>query len=211
MADSERSVEELTTITRNGSVVGTVAYMSPEQLRAKTVDPRSDIFSMGAILYEMLAGHRAFQGETEVDTMTAVLLEEPPEIDLEQADIPASFQQIVRHCLEKDPQNRFQSTRDLAFALDTLSDASGGRPKRLRVRGWQVTILVKILPWVVAGGLLVGTLLLLARPSQPSPTYHRVTFEQGYYIFGPLCARFSLDCVRRRLEWQAAATLLDRR
>ncbi|MFZ1007324.1 MAG: protein kinase [Candidatus Sulfotelmatobacter sp.] len=188
-ADSERSVEELTTITRNGSVVGTVAYMSPEQLRAKTVDPRSDIFSMGAILYEMLAGHRAFQGETEVDTMTAVLLEEPPEIGLEQADIPASFQQIVRHCLEKDPQNRFQSTRDLAFALDTLSDASGVRPKRLRVRGWQVTILVKILPWVVAGGLLVGTLLLLARPSQPSPTYHRVTFEQGSIY----SARFAPD------------------
>jgi hypothetical protein len=163
--------------------------MSPEQLRAKTVDPRSDIFSMGAILYEMLAGHRAFQGETEVDTMTAVLLEEPPEIDLEQANIPASFQQIVRHCLEKDPQNRFQSARDLAFALDTLSDASGGRPKRLRVRGWQVTILVKILPWAVAGGLLVGTLFLLARPSQPSPTYHRLTFEQGTVY----SARFAPD------------------
>jgi serine/threonine protein kinase len=188
-ADSERSIEELTTVTRNGSVIGTVAYMSPEQLRGKTVDPRSDLFSMGAILYEMLTGHRAFQGETEVDTMTAVLLEEPPEIDLERANIPASFRQIVRHCLEKDPQNGFQSARDLAFALDTLSDASGGRPKRLRVRGWQVTILVRILPWVVAGGLLVGTLLLLARPSQPSPAYHRVTFEPGTVY----SARFAPD------------------
>jgi len=185
-ADSERSVEELTTITRNGSVIGTVAYMSPEQLRAKTVDPRSDIFSMGAILYEMLAGHRAFQGETEVDTMTAVLLEEPPEIDLEQANIPASFQQIVRHCLEKDPQNRFQSARDLGFALDTLSDASGGRPKHLRGRGWQVTILVKVLPWAVAGGLLVATSLLLFRPS---PTYQRLTFEPGTVY----SARFAPD------------------
>src|SRR5580658_9925903 len=128
--DSGRSVEELTTVTKSGAVVGTVAYMAPEQLRSKPVDHRSDIFSVGAILYEMLAGRRAFRGETEVDTMTAVLLKEPPEIDLEQANIPASFQQIVRHCLEKDPQNRFQSARDLAFALETLSDASPNPTKR---------------------------------------------------------------------------------
>ena len=184
--ETGRTVEELTTVTKSGAVIGTVAYMSPEQLRGKTVDSRSDIFSMGAILYEMLTCHRAFQGETEVDTMTAVLLEEPPEVDLEQANIPVSFQQIVRHCLEKDPENRFQSARDLAFALDTLSDASGGRPKRLRVRGWQVTILVKVLPWAVAGGLLVATLLLLFRPS---PTYQRLTFEQGTVY----SARFAPD------------------
>ncbi len=128
--ESGRSVEELTTVTRSGAVVGTVAYMSPEQLRGKAVDHRSDIFSVGAILYEMLTGRRAFRGETEADTITAVLLENPPEINLEQAGVPLSFQQIVRHCLEKDPENRFQSARDLAFALDTLANASG--PVRLR-------------------------------------------------------------------------------
>src|SRR5271155_4142375 len=125
--DSGRSIEELTTVTKSGVVVGTVAYMSPEQLRGKPVDHRSDIFSVGAILYEMLSGRRAFQGETEVDTITAVLLENPPEINLEQSGVPVSFQQIVHHCLEKEPENRFQSARDLAFALDTLASASAGR------------------------------------------------------------------------------------
>src|SRR5271170_5015861 len=99
--ESDRTVEDLTTVTKSGAVIGTVAYMSPEQLRAKAVDHRSDIFSVGAILYEMLTGRRAFRGETEVDTITAVLREDPPAINLEQSNIPVSFQQIVRHCLEK--------------------------------------------------------------------------------------------------------------
>src|SRR5580698_10296743 len=152
--DSGRSVEELTTVTKNGAVIGTVAYMSPEQLRGKAVDHRSDIFSIGAILYEMLTGRRAFRGETEVDTITAVLKEDPPEINLEQAGVPESVLQIVRHCLEKEPENRFQSVRDLGFALDTLSSASGGRVARFRSPRWQA----RTLPWAVAGVLLVATL-----------------------------------------------------
>ena len=123
--ESGRTVEELTTITKSGMVLGTVAYMAPEQLRGKPVDHRCDIFSVGAILYEMLAGRRAFRGETEVDTITAVLREDPPDSDLEQAGIPLQFRQIVRHCLEKEPENRFQSASDLGFALETLSDTSG--------------------------------------------------------------------------------------
>jgi eukaryotic-like serine/threonine-protein kinase len=186
--ESGRSVEDLTTVTKSGAVVGTVAYMSPEQLRGKAVDHRSDIFSVGAILYEMLTGRRAFRGETEVDTITAVLREDPPEINLEQASIPVSFQQIVRHCLEKEPENRFQSARDLAFALDTLANASGGRatrfePSRLRA---------KIVPWAVAGVLLVATLLLLGnqwRRKTLSPSYRRLTFEEGTVY----SARFTPD------------------
>ncbi|MFZ0770994.1 MAG: protein kinase [Candidatus Sulfotelmatobacter sp.] len=182
-------VEELPTETRMGGIVGTVPYMSPEQLRdKKKVDRRSDIFSVGTILYEMLAGHRAFKGETEVDTITAVLKEDPPEIDLERAGIPVSLRQIVDHCLEKEPENRFQSARDLAFALGTLSDASGGRPKRLSARRWQVQIILKILPWAVAGVLLVATLFLLAS-RVPSPTYQRLTFDKGTVY----AARFAPD------------------
>src|SRR5205814_7133960 len=98
-ADENRPIESLTTVTKHGTVIGTVAYMSPEQLRGKTVDHRSDIFSFGAILYEMLSGKRAFHGETEVDTMTAVLREEPADSNLEHADIPAPYQDIVHHCL----------------------------------------------------------------------------------------------------------------
>ena len=145
--DSGRSVEELTTVTKAGAVIGTVAYMSPEQLRGKAVDHRSDIFSVGAILYEMLSGRRPFRGETEVDTITAVLREDPPELSPEQSNIPDSVQLIVRHCLEKEPENRFQSARDLAFALETLADATGAR--QLRFRSSRTRL--KILPWAIAG------------------------------------------------------------
>src|SRR5258708_4468219 len=123
-AEENRSIESLTTVTKHGAVIGTVAYMSPEQLRGKPVDHRSDIFSFGAILYEMMAGCRAFRGETEVDTMTAVLREEPAGANLEDAAIPGGYRDIVKHCLEKDPESRFQSARDLVFTLQTLSASS---------------------------------------------------------------------------------------
>jgi serine/threonine protein kinase/Tol biopolymer transport system component len=186
--ESGRSVEDLTTVTKSGAVIGTVAYMSPEQLRGKTVDHRSDIFSVGAILYEMLTGRRAFRGETEVDTITAVLREDPPEINLEQASVPVSFQQVIHHCLEKDPENRFQSVRDLAFALDTLANTSGGRVRSLR----PTPLRTKIVPWALAGVLLVATLLLLAnqwRQKTISPSYQRLTFDAGTIY----SARFTPD------------------
>src|SRR5205823_9380580 len=94
--DQDRAVESMTTVTKHGAVIGTVAYMSPEQLRAKPVDHRSDIFSFGAILYEMLSGSRAFYGETEVDTITAVLREEPQDSNLDQALIPSGYRDIVK-------------------------------------------------------------------------------------------------------------------
>jgi eukaryotic-like serine/threonine-protein kinase len=186
--DSERSIEELTTVTKSGAVIGTVAYMSPEQLRGKTVDHRSDIFSIGAILYEMLAGRRAFRGETEVDTITAVLKEDPPEINLEQAGVPESVLQIVRHCLEKEPENRFQSARDLGFALDTLSSPSGGRTNRFGVSRRRAMLV----PWAAAALFLVATLMLLVnqwRQKTVSPSYRRLTFEQGTVY----SARFAPD------------------
>jgi|HubBroStandDraft_6_1064221.scaffolds.fasta_scaffold00005_156 serine/threonine protein kinase len=187
--ESGRSVEELTTVTKTGAVVGTVAYMSPEQLRAKPVDHRSDIFSVGAILYEMLTGRRAFRGETEVDTITAVLREDPPESNLEQASVPVSFRQVVRHCLEKEPENRFQSARDVGFALDTLAQVSGRPGTRLGVPRSQA----KVVPWAVAAVFLIATLLLLAgnqwRPKTAPPTYRRLTFEEGTVY----SARFTPD------------------
>jgi eukaryotic-like serine/threonine-protein kinase len=177
-SSEDRSADELTTITKSGTVIGTVAYMSPEQLRGKAIDNRSDIFSVGAILYEMLTAKRAFSGETEVDTITAVLREEPPEINLQNANIPLSFQQIVRHCLEKEPENRFQSARDLAFALETLSDASGVRKAGPKVPA----IIAKLLLAGLIGALLVLAILLPLRPWRRRaelPTYQRLTFEQG--------------------------------
>ena len=208
--DSARSVEELTTVTRSGAVIGTVAYMSPEQLRSKPVDHRSDIFSVGAILYEMLAGRRAFRGETEVDTMTAVLLENPPEIDLEQARVPESILQIVRHCLEKEPENRFQSSRDLAFALETLSSSSGGRKTLLKRSPRQASVVPWALAGVASGSDAATSGKSVARPTGSS-NLPASDFRTGHSVLGALRTRLSGDCVRGRLERQTAADFLDRR
>jgi serine/threonine protein kinase/Tol biopolymer transport system component len=173
-----RGIENLTTVTKHGAVIGTVAYMSPEQLRGKTVDHRSDIFSFGAILYEMMAGCRAFRGETEVDTMTAVLREEPASANLEQAKIPVGYQDIVRHCLEKDPENRFQSAKDLAFALQTISGSSP-----VKTRGVFGPARRPQVAWAIAAVLAIATTLLLVgrwiQTSTPAVTYVRLTSELG--------------------------------
>jgi Tol biopolymer transport system component len=107
--------------TTPGTVMGSVGYMSPEQVRGQSADSRSDIFGFGAILYEMATGQRAFSCETAVETMNAILRSDPPEIDLEKDKISPGLERIARHCLEKNPADRFQSARDLAFALTALS------------------------------------------------------------------------------------------
>lgn len=147
------SVETMATQTKVGSILGTVCYMSPEQIRGKAVDRRSDIFGLGAILYEMVTGKRAFAGETEADTMIAVLQTDPPEMTLARQTIPPAFERIILHCLEKEPENRFQSVRDLAFALSTVSTTNSrqgvvSRTRSLKFRKW--------LPWLAAGFLLLA-------------------------------------------------------
>ncbi|HTS08873.1 MAG TPA: protein kinase [Candidatus Eisenbacteria bacterium] len=188
--DQNRSIESLTTITKHGAVVGTVAYMAPEQLRGKSVDHRSDIFSFGAILYEMLTGSRAFHGETEVDTMTAVLREEPPSTKLDEAAIPSVYQDVLRHCLEKEPDDRFQSAKDLAFALQTISGSSPVRPSdfshwKSRKKNW--------LPWTISAVLATAVVVLglaqLLQAPATQPKYERLTFESGTIY----SARFGSD------------------
>jgi eukaryotic-like serine/threonine-protein kinase len=114
--------------TDPGTVLGTVGYMSPEQVRGRPADKRSDIFSFGCVLFEMLTGHRAFHGETAAETMTAILRQEPPEIAT--APLPASLEPIVRHCLEKRPEDRFQSARDLGFVLQAQTGGSASGASR---------------------------------------------------------------------------------
>jgi Tol biopolymer transport system component len=111
--------------TEPGAVMGTVGYMSPEQVRGKAVDHRSDIFSFGAVLYEMLSGRCAFLGESTADTLSAILKEDPPDLSEKNKNIAPALERVVRHCLEKNPEERFDSASDLAFALETLSTASG--------------------------------------------------------------------------------------
>ncbi len=184
--DENRPIENMTTVTKQGTVIGTVAYMSPEQLRGKPgVDHRSDIFSFGAILYEMMVGRRAFRGETDVDTITAVLLEEPASAQMEEAAVPPGYQDIVRHCLEKDPENRFQSAKDLVFALQTLSGSALVKtipPPKGKIRT------VSVLPWALMALLAVATGLLvivqLLRAPAENPSYTRLTSEAGTVYAG---------------------------
>ena len=110
--------------TEPGTVMGTVGYMSPEQVKGREVDARSDIFAFGAVLYEMLTGRRAFQRETAAETMTAILREEPADPGATGKSIPPALDRIVRHCLEKKPEQRFQSASDIGFALEDLSGSS---------------------------------------------------------------------------------------
>jgi eukaryotic-like serine/threonine-protein kinase len=120
--NASSATQETRTMTDPGTVMGTPGYMSPEQVRGGKVGPQSDIFSLGVILYELLAGKRAFDGESSADMLTAILQEEPPELP---DSIPAGLRQIVHRCLEKKPQERFQSPRDLAFALRSLAGSTG--------------------------------------------------------------------------------------
>ena len=116
--------------TDPGTVMGTVGYMSPEQVRAVPVDRRSDIFSFGAVLYEMISGRRAFQRDSSIETLNAILKEEPPEIGDDSSNIPPALERVVLHCLEKNPDRRFQSATDVVFALESLSGVSSHRTQR---------------------------------------------------------------------------------
>ncbi|HKR26860.1 MAG TPA: serine/threonine-protein kinase, partial [Acidobacteriaceae bacterium] len=179
------------TTTEAGTVMGTAGYMSPEQVRGATVDARTDIFSFGAVLYEMLTGVRAFKRDTAAETMTAILHEEPPD-QLESArQIPPALDRIVRHCLEKSPDHRFQSARDLAFDLESASNvtASAGLPAAKagpRYAWWRyVAAAVAI---AVLGGWIAWKLLSSTKPVTGSQ-FHQLTFRRGAFGDG----RFTPD------------------
>jgi serine/threonine protein kinase/Tol biopolymer transport system component len=187
--DENPDLISMTTQTKVGTVMGTVGYMSPEQLRGKPVDHRTDIFSLGAILYEMLSGVRAFRGETEVDTMMSVLNADPKELTATRENIPLVFEQIVQRCLEKDPENRFQTARDLAFALSTVSGTTSSRQIVVAKTSW--TKIRKYLPWMVAALLVLGfgMVLEVMLSRRDVPESKRITFERGTIY----AARFRRD------------------
>src|SRR5437870_9094454 len=126
-SDATQSQTEVPTRKVNtdpGTVMGTMGYMSPEQLKGQRVDHRSDIFSFGAILYEMLSGKRAFRGDSMAETMSAILREDPPDLSETNKTVSPALERVVHHCLEKNPDERFHSARDLAFAIESLSGSA---------------------------------------------------------------------------------------
>src|SRR5580658_6141684 len=170
--------------TDAGTVMGTVGYMVPAQVRGKTADPRSYIFAFGAILYEMLSGKRAFRGESAVEVMSAILKEDPPDLTETNRNVSPALERIVRHCLEKNPAERFQSARDVAFNLETLTDIASS--SRGGVRALQVEDEPAKRRWLLP---VLGALLLLAswagiyrfarRSAGANPTFHEITFRNG--------------------------------
>ncbi len=168
--------------TSPGTVIGTVGYMSPEQVRGQPVDGRSDIFSFGTLLYEMVSGEHPFRGDSPADTMSAILREEPPELVSKNGNVTPGLDRVIRHCMEKSPEQRFQSARDLAFHLDMLSSGSGTMPT-------VETPLVPRRTWIFLGSaLLVATLGFLAgwflrarleSVRRPAPRFTQLTHQAG--------------------------------
>src|ERR1700691_3519391 len=195
-ADENATLDATPQDTSPGVVLGTVGYMSPEQVKGEAADARSDIFALGTILYEMLSGQRAFRRDTSAETMTAILKEDPPEISTASKPIAPAVERIVRRCLEKKPQQRFQSARDLAFNLEGLSGNSA--TTGLIVSAQETVTETQPRKWLapLAAGLLLlivgamGSWLFLRRAGSTSPpSYHQLTFERGLIY----AARFASD------------------
>jgi Tol biopolymer transport system component len=183
--------------TGAGVILGTVGYMSPEQVRGQPADHRSDLFSFGSVLYEMLAGRPAFSAGSSVETMSAILKEEPPELDRSVPDLPPGLGRVVQHCLEKSPEERFQSARDLGFQLEALSGISSGAISGVRAadeagRPGLLGARIRLWPAVAAALVLAAAAWWAgrsARPAETEATYTQMTFRPGVIS----AARFAPD------------------
>jgi eukaryotic-like serine/threonine-protein kinase len=172
--------------TTPGTVMGTAGYMSPEQVRGLAVDHRSDIFSFGAVLYEMAAGKRAFRGESSVETMNAILKEDVSEISVSGTQVSPGLERIVRRCLEKKPERRFQSASDLAFALEALSGTSSSvaqavsGPAPVVRKVWPLFWLISIGAAFCAIALAAAAIWIFQRPHSFSGIFVQITFRSAY-------------------------------
>ncbi len=168
--------------TDAGVVMGTASYMAPEQVRGDAVDPRTDIFAFGAVLFEMLTGQRAFRRDTPAETMTAVLKEIPAELTNSERPISPALDRITRRCLEKSPEQRFQSAKDLAFALEALSGSSYSTAKHAAVAEgggksrWMIVAACIFFAILVATGAYIA-----GKHGGDKPAiFQHLTFQRGY-------------------------------
>ena len=169
-------------LTGSGVLLGTIAYMSPEQARQQDADARSDVFALGTVLYEMLGGCRPFVGVTPADTLAAILHADPAPIEAGERGLPPSLDRIVRRCLEKEPAERFQSARDVGFALEALSDPSGAatEPAVLAAPGWPAPVAAAVGgALVVALGALALTLARRPPPARTTPVSLQIVLPEG--------------------------------
>ncbi len=186
-------------VTDTGMILGTVGYMSPEQARGEPADHRSDLFAFGAVLYEMLSGVRAYKRDNSIETLHAILNDDPPALSSVRPGLPPALEPIVHHCLEKRPEERFQSARDLAFDLELTAVTMGVATKiasGTRARG---VLLARSKRWwlatLVAGAAVLGAVGVTSylrgkhAAQQPLPTFQRLTFRRGTIE----SARFTTD------------------
>jgi eukaryotic-like serine/threonine-protein kinase len=179
--------------TEPGIVMGTLGYMSPEQVKGKPADQRSDLFAFGAILYEMLSGQRAFHRDSSAETMSAILREEPPDLSATNKSVQPGLERIVRHCLEKNPEERFYSARDVAFDLEALSGLSAPQVAATAAHG-----AAKRPTWLLVAASVLATAAVCAvlafaavrkAGDRPPPSFRQLTYRRGQ-VFS---ARFAPD------------------
>ncbi|HEY3167257.1 MAG TPA: protein kinase, partial [Candidatus Binatia bacterium] len=187
-ADGNQSQTDIPTRrvdTGPGVVMGTVGYMSPEQVRGQKVDHRSDIFSFGAILYEMLSGHRAFRGESAADTMSAILKEDPPDLSGTNHNVSPALERLLDHCLEKNPEERFHSARDLAFALEALSGSSTTSTETVTTSAFRPRWAVRreLVAWSLVALLIVSVVALAIVHLRHAETTEKQATR--FYVYAP--------------------------
>jgi eukaryotic-like serine/threonine-protein kinase len=179
----------LSPLTTAGAVIGTIQYMSPEQIEGKPADQRSDLFALGAVLYEMATGKRPFDGKSQISVASAILEKDPEPISTIQPVTPLAFEHVVRACLEKNPEDRFQSARDVRLELKWIAGGEGQLAAQVTTPVAQKAH--SILPWCVAAilAMVAGGAVLWASREKPQPRFTNVTFREGALQ----AARFSRD------------------
>jgi eukaryotic-like serine/threonine-protein kinase len=165
--------------TATGVLLGTAGYVSPEQIRQQTVDHRTDIFSLGVVLYEALAGRAPFRGASAADTLSAILTEDPPELSRLQPGLTAAIDDVVRACLDKNPERRFDSAADLAVTLRAMGPLLDRGRAWWRTSGaWQALLAATAVGLLVAA-LFAASITLAGFTTTTEPTYRRATFARG--------------------------------